>query len=204
MNILNKTYTVGLVIIFSTALLPVSAQSEEVPARGPIPFAAYDKDNNGLVSENEFNAVRGERMSTRAAEGRQMRGAASAPSFSVFDTNGNGQLTRDELAAGQKAQMEKRQGMGMGQGRDRGKGMRKGKNMPAFSECDLDGDGKLLEKEFNEARAKRISERAQQGFQMKNLANAPSFSDIDTNGNGEISPEEFTAHQSQHRQQRRQ
>ena len=202
MNILKKTYTVGLVITFSSVLLPVSAQSEEIPARGPIPFDVYDKDNNGLVSENEFNAVRGERMSTRAAEGRPMRGAASAPSFSEFDTNGNGQLTRDELAAGQRAQMEKRQGMGMGQGRGMGKGM--GMNMPTFSEYDLDGDGKLLEKEFYEARGKRISERAQQGFQMRNLENAPSFSDIDTNGNGEISPEEFTARQSQHHLQRRQ
>ena len=202
MNILKKTYTVGLVITFSSVLLPVSAQSEEIPARGSIPFAAYDKDNNGLVSENEFNAVRGERMSTRAAEGRPMRGAASAPSFLEFDTNGNGQLTQDELAAGQKAQMEKRQGMGMGQGRGMGKGM--GMNMPTFSEYDLDGDGKLLEKEFYEARGKRISERAQQGFQMRNLENAPSFSDIDTNGNGEISPEEFTARQSQHHLQRRQ
>ena len=204
MNILKKTYTAGLLITFSGVLLPISAQSEEIPARGPIPFAAYDKDNNGLVSENEFYTVRGERMSTRAAEGKPMRGAASAPSFSEFDINGNGQLTRDELAAGQKAQMEKRQGMGMGQGRGMGKGMGMGRDMPTFSEYDLDGDGKLLEKEFNEARGKRISERAQQGFQMRNLGKAPSFSDIDKNGNGEVSPEEFTAHQSQHRLQRRQ
>jgi len=33
------------------------------------------------------------------------------------------------------------------------------RNMPVFSEYDLDGDGRILEKEFNEARSKRISER---------------------------------------------
>ena len=86
-------------------------------------------------------------------------------------------------------------GMGMGQNQGMGKGM--GRNRPAFSEYDLNGDGKITEKEFNEARSKRISERAQQGYQMRNLGSAPSFADIDTNGDGEISVEEFAAHQSQ-------
>lgn len=206
MNILKNSYSVGLIIAFMSVFSPISAQSEEIPVRGPIPFTDFDKDGNGLISEEEFNAVRGERMATRAAEGRLMRGAASAPSFSELDTNGDGQLTQDELAAGQKAQMEKRHemGMGRGQGRGMGQGMGMGRNIPAFSEYDLDGDGKILEKEFNEARSKRISERVQQGYQMRNLDNAPSFADIDTNGDGEISAEEFTAHQSQRRQQRAQ
>ena len=86
-------------------------------------------------------------------------------------------------------------GMGMGQNQGMGKGM--GRNMPAFSEYDLNGDGKITEKEFNEARSKRISERAQQGYQMRNLGSAPSFADIDANGDGEISVEEFAVHQSQ-------
>ena len=86
-------------------------------------------------------------------------------------------------------------GMGMGQNQGMGKGM--GRNRPAFSEYDLNGDGKITEKEFNEARSKRISERAQQGYQMRNLGSAPSFADIDANGDGEISVEEFAAHQSQ-------
>jgi Ca2+-binding EF-hand superfamily protein len=76
--------------------------------------------------------------------------------------------------------------------------------MPTFSEYDLDGDGKLLEKEFYEARSKRISERTQQGYQMRNIVNAPSFADIDTNDDGEINSEEFAAHQAQRRQQRAQ
>jgi len=83
-----------------------------------------------------------------------------------------------------------------------GKGM--GRNMPSFSDCDLDGDGRILEEEFNEARSKRISERAQQGYQMRNLRKAPSFTDIDANGDEEISTDEFTTHLSLHRQQRAQ
>ena len=93
-------------------------------------------------------------------------------------------------------------GMGMGQNQGMGKGMGKGmgRNRPAFSEYDLNGDGKITEKEFNEARSKRISERAQQGYQMRNLGSAPSFADIDANRDGEISVEEFAAHQSQRSQ----
>ena len=131
-----------------------------------------------------------------------MRGAASAPAFSKFDTDGDGQLSKDELATGQTAQMENRRSMGMGQGRGMSKGMRMGRNMPVYSDYDLNGDGKIIEQEFNEARAKRITERVKQNYLMKNLKNAAPFSDIDTNGNGEVSAEEFAAHQLQHRQNR--
>ena len=206
MNVLKNPYSVSLFITLVSIFPPVSAQSEAMPARGPIPFTSFDKDANGFISEQEFYEVRGERMAARAAEGRPMRGAASAPSFSDFDTNGDGQLNPDELAAGQKARMESRPGMGtgqgMGQGMGQGRGM--GRNMPAYSDFDLNGDGIILEKEFYDARSKRITERAQQGYQMKNIGNAPSFSDIDTNGDGGISAEEFSAHQIQHRQQRAQ
>ncbi len=192
MSILKKLCPVGLFVAFVVLVSPISVQAEEVPARGPIPFVDYDKDSDGFISEDEFNSVRGERMAKRAAEGRPMRGAASAPAFSEFDTNNDGQLSSDELVAGQKAQMEKRRGMG------KGKGMAMKRNKPAFSEFDLDGDGIILEKEFNEARSIRISERAEQGYQMKNLANAVSFTDIDTNEDGGINEEEFAVHQSQH------
>jgi len=123
MNILKKSIPVGMVIIFAGSFSSISAQAEGVPARGPVPFAAYDSDNNGFISEEEFNTVRGERMAKRAKEGRRMRGAASAPAFSEFDTNGDGKLNKGELTAGQKAQRGKRRGMGMGQGRGMGRGM---------------------------------------------------------------------------------
>jgi len=194
MNILSKV--IPLVIAFG--IVPITAQSEEIPARGPIPFAAYDKDGNNLISEEEFYTVRKQRMAKHAAEGRPMRGAVNAPAFSQFDTNNDGQLTAEELAAGQQAQMQKRRGMGMGQGRGRGRG----RNMPVFSDFDLNGDGNIVEKEFYQARNQRIAERAKQGYQMRNLANAPLFVDIDTNGDGKISAEEFTAHQIQRHQQR--
>lgn len=202
MGVLKGSFSFGLLIASAIVFSTTSARSEDIPTRGPIPFTAYDKDGNSLISEQEFNAVRGERMAARAATDRPMRGAAGAPSFSEFDTNGDGQLTQEELAAGQRAQMEKRRGMGRGQSRGMGQGMRR--SMPSFPEYDLDGDGKILEKEFSEARSKRTNERAQQGYQIRNFGQAPSFTDIDVDGNGEISAEEFAAHQSQRRKQRAQ
>lgn len=82
-----------------------------------------------------------------------------------------------------------------------GPGAGVGRNMPAFAEFDLNGDGVLIEQEFYEARADRIKERSQQGYPMRNLANAPSFEAIDLNGDGRITPDEFTAGQAQHLQQ---
>ncbi len=197
MKLAQKIIPLGLALAFSASIAPITAFSNEIPTRGPIPFAAFDKDGNNLISKQEFDAVRAERMAKRAAEGRPMRGAANAPTFSQFDTNNDGQLTVEELTSGQQAQMQKRRAMRMGR-----RGM--GRHMPKFSDCDLNGDGKIVEKEFYEARNKRIAERAKQGYRMRNLGNAPSFADFDTNKDGQVSPEEFKAFQVQRQQQRRQ
>jgi len=85
---------------------------------------------------------------------------------------------------------------------DTQKGM--GRNMPAFADCDLNGDGTITEDEFTKARSERIAKRAQEGRQIKNLANAPSFDDIDVDDNGGIDPDEFAAHQAEHKAKRSQ
>ncbi|MCU7881751.1 MAG: hypothetical protein KZQ66_06080 [Candidatus Thiodiazotropha sp. (ex Lucinoma aequizonata)] len=203
MKKLRNVMPTALLIVLATGTAPSIVQSVELPDRGPIPFATYDTGANGSISEAEFNAVRSKRMKSNAAEGRQMRGAATEP---AFDANGDGKLTANELAAGQQVQMRKRHAMCMGQGRGRGKerGRAMGRNMPKFSNFDLNGDGKLLKDEFIEARGQRIADRAKQGYQMRNLGNMPAFADIDTNENGEVSPQEFAAHQSRCRDQMKQ
>ena len=85
---------------------------------------------------------------------------------------------------------------------DAQKGM--GMNMPAFADCDLNGDGTITQEEFTKARAERITKRAQDGRKMKNLANAPSFDDIDVDDNGGIDIDEFAAHQAEHKAKRNQ
>ncbi|MES9942725.1 MAG: EF-hand domain-containing protein [Candidatus Thiodiazotropha sp. 6PLUC2] len=190
MKPLRQQISFGLLFAIVSSFSTVSLQSEEIPARGPIPFGAFDLDGNNLISEEEFNTVRGKRMASAAAEGRPMRGAATAPSFTALDANSDGQLNQQELTSGQR--MQKRSGMGPGMGM--------GRDMPSFSDFDLNGDGLIVEKEFAEARTERISNRAKQGYMMRNLSNAPQFVDIDTNRDGVVSVEEFAAHQSQRRQ----
>jgi hypothetical protein len=82
-----------------------------------------------------------------------------------------------------------------------GSGMGMGPSMPVFADFDLNADGTLTKQEFDEARAKRIAERSQQGYPMRNLPNAPTFEAIDADGDGRVGPEEFATHQAEHRAQ---
>ena len=116
-------------------------------------------------------------------------------------------INYEEFAAAQQTRMQGRPGMGtgagMGSGMGMGPGMSRGmgQNMPVFADFDLNADGTLTKQEFDEARAKRIAERSQQGYPMRNLPNAPTFEAIDTDGDGQVGPEEFAAHQAEHRAQ---
>ena len=191
----SLTKFIAITALASAASL-VYAESAMIAARGPVPFNAIDLDGNGSISEEEFETVHQQRMSARAAEGRPMRGMVNHPLYVDFDTDHDGQLTPDELAAGRQMQMQKRQGMSMGRGQGRGR------NMPQFRDFDMDDNGYIAEAEFYEARKKRVNQRAQQGYQMRNLASAPSYADIDLDGDAKISPQEFIEHQTRHCQQR--
>lgn len=72
-------------------------------------------------------------------------------------------------------------------------------NRPAFSDYDQNGDGMISKEEFSEAHARRVSDRARQGYALRNQDKAPSFEDLDKNGDGEISPREFAEHQQRRR-----
>ncbi len=213
-------YTTATIITFTLTAalsLPVLAQDNAPPGagmHGPMSFTELDRNDDGIVTEEEFNQAHAERMATRSNAGAPMRGAANASAFSDIDRDGDGQLTIEEFADFRAQRMSNRGGMGagagmgpggmgpgMGQGPGGGQGMgRMGGQMPEFSSFDADGDGLLSEDEFAQGRAERIKERSQQGYQMRNLANAPSFDDVDQNGDGQIDKEEFERAQMQHRQ----
>ena len=89
-------------------------------------------------------------------------------------------------------------GSGKGHCGGSGKGMGMKGKMPTFADFDLNGDGKIVEQEFNEAHAARMSEMAAEGRQMKNAEDFPGFAGIDTDADGVISEVEFAKHQAEH------
>lgn len=191
---MKMTQSIVLALVTGT-LSWTSAQSSEIPSRGPIPFNTYDVDGSGSISEQEFDSAQAKRLEIRATAGLAVRNAPSVPSFSELDRNSDGQLNQDELLGGQKAQMLKRANM-----MDRGKRPGNGQGyLPTFSEFDLNDDGILLEHEYTEARNKRINERAKQGYLMRGLGKGQPYSEIDLDGNDRVTPEEFATAETLHR-----
>ena len=218
-----KMITRGVTLAIACLLLPGTLAAQAPGPPGPMSFSDLDKNGDGAVTEQEFTTAHGARMAARAAQGAPMRGAATAPTFADFDQNGDGRMTPEEFQAGRQARMQGRPGMGPGpggagpgggmgpgpgvagpgggMGPGPGMGMGMGRNMPVFTEFDLNGDGTLTETEFYEARAKRMADRAAQGYPMRNAGKAPAFSAIDTDGNGQVTPDEFASSQAAHRGQ---
>lgn len=98
---MNHFYTTGLSILFAIALTPVVAQADDMPDRGPMPFSAFDKDGNGIISEQEFTDVHNKRMAKRAEQGYKLK-KYGMYSFSDIDKDGNGEINEQEFAAYQE------------------------------------------------------------------------------------------------------
>lgn len=69
----------------------------------------------------------------------------------------------------------------------------------AFSDYDSDRSGAISEQEFYQARARRMAERAEQGYPLRNAHGAPSFADFDANNDDELSPDELIQGQKEQR-----
>jgi Ca2+-binding EF-hand superfamily protein len=69
-----------------------------------------------------------------------------------------------------------------------------------FSTYDMNKDGFVSEKEFDDIRVKRMEEKAQSGMPMKNAGNAPSFSMFDVNKDGKLTEVELLKGQNKQMQ----
>jgi len=197
----TSLFMLGLV---AACFVLINAQAQPDSSVRPQAFTHLDKDGDGLISAEEYVAFREQRMAARSAKGKHMRGAANLPSFTDIDSNVDGQLDPVEFAAARKAHRENLRAMRMSHGKGSAPGKMAGSgkgakaNMPGFSDFDLDGDGTIIETEFNQAHAKRMSDMAKEGRHMKHAKDAPGFSAIDSDSDGGISEEEFAAHQAEH------
>jgi Ca2+-binding EF-hand superfamily protein len=140
--------------------------------------------------------------------------AAWAADFSQMSTedmmNMRGSVPADERPAFQEEMQKRMQSMspderqkymntrGMGQGKGMmGGGQNCMKNLPTFEQYDLNNDGKITQSELEEARAKRMSQKSQEGKMLRNAGNAPAFSTMDKNNDGILNQEEFRLHQTE-------
>ena len=55
-------------LLSGVVTLATAETEEEVPTRGPIPFAVYDLDGSGIIDEQEFNSVQEDRQQQRAMQ----------------------------------------------------------------------------------------------------------------------------------------
>ena len=106
-------------VVIALTAIPRAASAGQHRMHGPPPFTEFDRDGDGIVSEEEFGKTRSEHMAARAKAGGKMRGAATAPSFADIDTDDDGRLSEEELTAAHKAH---RAAMGRHGGGCRGKG----------------------------------------------------------------------------------
>jgi hypothetical protein len=72
--------------------------------------------------------------------------------------------------------------------------------MPSYDDFDTNKNGKVTQKEFEQAQQERMKKQADSGKMMRNAGNAPTFSDMDTNHDGVLSKSEFQKHQQERMQ----
>jgi len=142
MNAYRTSVPIGLLIALSGFFLQAGAQSVDIPQPGQTPFAAYDKDGDGMISEEEFNAMRPETMpagqGAAAGMGRGM--GRNMPAFSDYDLNGDGKLEEREFYEARNKRISERV--------QQGYQMRNLGNAPAFADIDTNGDGAITPEEF--------------------------------------------------------
>jgi Ca2+-binding EF-hand superfamily protein len=92
-----KTLTIA--VLFLGTLL-VAGMGYNMPS-----FNSFDLNNDGTITQKEFESARAAKMQKQADEGRMLRNAANAPSFSNIDTNGDGVIDKAEFTKHQQTIM---------------------------------------------------------------------------------------------------
>jgi hypothetical protein len=121
------------------------------------PVDTLDKDENGTVSQAEYEAGRKAHMENRARVGRPIRNPDAGPKFSDIDANGDGEATLDEFRAARMTIMAKRRAAIEMARRERMKQVmenmqdipRPPMGPPPFKAVDANGDGMISPVEYN-------------------------------------------------------
>ncbi|QRG81511.1 EF-hand domain-containing protein [Vibrio diabolicus] len=164
-------------------------------------FSQFDLDKNGIITQEEYNQARNERMNQRKEEGRRTTKANDNGMFTALDKNADGVITSAEFAEHQNRMMVEKRNQKVQntpaknyQSGMKAKGM-KNAQRPAFSDFDADGDNSISPAEFDAFGEARQEKRADDNRTMKNKDNANPFTYFDQNGDGIITEDEFKTRQ---------
>ena len=202
-----KTY-ISIAIFASMTFLGVNNVEAQNYQRGPMMgFSTFDTNEDNIITEKEFNAVKDERMKNGNGQGQgngkgQGQARGMNISFSDLDIDGDGKVTIKEYDTFHADMMSKHKGhrnaynKGYNRGYKNGNGH--GNMMNAkeiFAKMDTNSDKFVSEDEMIVFRQKRMKEQSDKGGQLRNVGDAPSFESLDLNNDGKVSEEEFmTAH----------
>ena len=114
-----KLLTIGLFVFGATILA-----AETLPNRGPLPFSTYDKDNNNIITSQEFNIIKKQRLNQKVQLGYLSRNSVV---FSDIDVNADGKITPAELKNHQDNRFYTRVNQADTNMNNRGMGMRQGR-----------------------------------------------------------------------------
>jgi hypothetical protein len=93
-------------LIFPASIMLLSLGAAQAGPPGPPPFAYFDLDGDGKITEQEFNTARAQRMEERARQGYLLRNAGRHPPFGQLDRDEDGYLTPQEMYAARAARWE--------------------------------------------------------------------------------------------------
>lgn len=109
---LKKTVTTAMLALLLAGTASASPdgddRNEYYERRGPMPFEAFDRDGDGVVTREEQQRTHEERQAVRAQRGMPTRDVDMNSRFDEIDGDGNGMISRDELQAWQNMRREQR------------------------------------------------------------------------------------------------